>query len=532
MLFTTIQFIIFLTITITLYFIFPLNKRWIILLIASGIFYCMAGLKFIPFVLITSFATYYSALLIDRRHGKLNDMTAGGELDEEQEKEAKEKCGKICKRILVITLLIVLGLLSYTKFTHIIIDLLQRAMTSLGVRTVQLSEISVIIPLGISYYTFSTVGYILDVYWKKYRAERNFFKYLLFVLYFPHILQGPFARYNRLAHQLTEGHRFSYERACFGIQLMLWGYFKKLVVADRLAVFVNSVYGDWENQAGFVIVIATFFAAIQIYTDFSGCVDMARGMSQILGIELDKNFRQPYFSRSVEEYWRRWHISLGIWFKDYLYMPVFASKFVANLIKKAKGKYGNKAGRNVAAVVPLIVVWIATGVWHGTGWGHVIWGIWNGGIIISSTLLKNRYVDLRKRLCIKEKKREWQLFQVMRTFILAAFIPKVFTLTDSVSSAWGMIRNMFSEFNVWVFFDQSLYTYGLDRQDFWLAMISIFIVFCVSLMKEKGIQIRESIARKNIVFRWAVYYAAIFSIIIFGMYGPGYDASNFVYMQF
>lgn len=532
MLFTTIQFIIFLTITITLYFIFPLSKRWIILLIASGIFYCIAGLEFIPFVLITSFATYYTALLIDRKRCRLNKMTASGELDEEQGKGEKEKCEKICKRILVITLLIVLGFLSYTKFTNMMIDLLQRAMTSLGVQTVQLSEISIIIPLGISYYTFSTVGYVLDVYWKKYRAERNFFKYLLFVLYFPHILQGPFARYNRLAHQLTEGHTFSYERACFGIQLMLWGYFKKLVVADRLSVFVNSVYGNWENQTGFVITIATFFTAIQIYTDFSGCVDMARGMSQILGIELDMNFRQPYFSKSVEEYWRRWHISLGNWFKDYLYMPVFASKSVAKLIKKTKEKYGNKAGRNVATVVPLIVVWIATGVWHGTGWGYVIWGVWNGGIIIGSTLLKNKYADLRKKLHIKEKCQEWGLFQIIRTFILVAFIPKMFTLTDSVSSALGMIRNMFSEFNVWIFFDQSLYTYGLDRQDFWLAMISILIVFCVSLMKEKGIQIRESIAGKNIVFRWAIYYMAIFSIIIFGMYGPGYDASNFVYMKF
>lgn len=532
MLFTTIQFIIFLTITITLYFIFPLNKRWLILLIASGVFYCIAGLRFIPFILITSFATYYAALLIDRTRSKSNEKTVSVELDKEQEKAIKEKSGRTCKRILIITLLIALGLLSYTKFTNMIIDLLHRAMTGLGVRTIQLSEITIIVPLGISYYTFSSVGYVLDVYWKKYRAERNFFKYLLFVFYFPHILQGPFARYNRLAHQLTEGHRFNYEQACFGIQLMLWGYFKKLVVADRLAVFVNSVYGDWENQAGFIIAIATFFAAIQIYTDFSGCVDMARGMSQILGIELEINFRQPYFSKSVEEYWRRWHISLGNWFKDYLYMPVFASKFVADLIKKAKGKYGNKAGRSVATVIPLIIVWIATGVWHGTGWGYVIWGVWNGGIIIGSTLLKKRYVDLRKRLHIEEKSREWGAFQLIRTFILVAFIPKMFTLTDSVSSALGMIKNMFSEFNVWVFFDQSLYTYGLDRQDFWLAMLSTLIVLCVSLMKEKGIQIREMIAGKNMVIRWSIYYMAIFSIIIFGMYGPGYDASNFVYMQF
>lgn len=532
MLFTTINFIIFLGITITIYFTIPINKRWIILLITSAVFYCIAGLEFIPFIMITSFTTYYSALVIEKKHNELKSILDAECHEKEQEQQLKDRCNKSCKRILLFTLIISLGLLSYTKFTQIIIDLLQSILANLGVRGIELSAVSIIIPLGISYYTFSTIGYLLDIYWKKYSAESNFFKYLLFVLYFPHILQGPFARYNKLAHQLVEGHKFDYKRVCFGIQLMLWGYFKKLVVADRLAIFVNTVYGDWENQSGFIIVIATFFAAIQIYTDFSGCVDISRGMSQILGIELEINFRQPYFSRSIEEYWRRWHISLGNWFKDYLYMPVFTSKYVASLIKKAKRKYGNKVGKNIATVVPLVVVWLTTGIWHGTGWGYIIWGIWNGGIIICSTLLKKKYVVLRQKFNINEKSREWKVFQLIRTFIVAAFIPKIFTLTDSVSSAWGMLKNMFSEFNIWVFFDQSLYTYGLDRPDFWLAILAMILVLGVSLLKERGIQIRESIAGKNIVLRWTIYYMAIFSIIIFGIYGEGYDASDFVYMKF
>lgn len=532
MLFTSIEFIIFLCITVGLYFIVPLNKRWIVLFIASCIFYCIAGIKFIPFIGVTSLITYFSALFIDRKHCELDKKLEEEGCEKQQEDLLKQKCESSCKKILIAAILISLGLLSYTKFTNMIIDSLQALLYILDIQLIQLTSVSIIIPLGISYYTFSSLGYLLDVYWKKYRAENNFFKYLLFVIYFPHILQGPFARYDKLAQQLIEGHRFNYERVCFGIQLMLWGYFKKLVVADRLAIFVNTVYGDWKNQAGFIITVATFFAAIQVYTDFSGCVDIARGMSQIFGIELDINFRQPYFSKSIEEYWRRWHISLGNWFKDYLYMPVFTSKFVAKLIKKAKDKYGNKAGRNVATVVPLVVVWLATGIWHGTGWGYVIWGIWNGGMIIGSTLLKKRYIVLRERLKINGKSKEWEIFQIVRTFILAAFIPKIFTLSDSISSAVGMLKNMFSEFNVWVLFDKSLYNYGLDRQDFWLAILSITLVFGASILKEKGIQIRKSIAEKNIVVRWAIYYMAIFSIIILGIYGEGYDARDFVYMQF
>ena len=532
MLFTSIEFIVFLCITVGLYFIFPISKRWIVLLIASCVFYCIAGIKFIPFIAVTSFATYFSALFIDKKYCELDKKLSEGDYEKEQEELLKEKCENNCKKVVAIAILISLAILSYTKFTNMIIDSLQGIFNRFGIQTIQLSPISIIVPLGISYYTFSTIGYVMDVYWREYRAEKEFFKYLLFILFFPHILQGPFARYNRLAPQLIKGHKFNYQRVCFGIQLMLWGYFKKLVIAERLAIFVNTVYGDWGNQKGFILLIASVFYAIQLYADFSGCVDIARGMSQIMGIELDVNFRQPYFAKTVEEYWRRWHISLGEWFKDYLYMPVSVSKFVRNCSKRIRKKYGKQAGKNVAIVISLVAVWLATGIWHGTGWVYVIWGIWNGGIIIGSNLLKKKYTILKQNLHINEESQGWKIFQIVRTFILVGVVTKPLTLTGSVHSAIELYKNLFSEFNIWVFFDQSLYTYGLDRQDFWLAVFSIVLLFGVSLMKEKGIQIRESIAEKNIILRWSLYYLAFFSIIVFGKYGPGYDVSNFIYMQF
>lgn len=532
MLFTSIGFILFLCITVLLYFIFPINKRWSVLLIASSVFYCLAGTKYIPFIAITSFITYFTALFIDHNYSKLDQRFDQDDLDIEQRKILKAKCKKKCKSALVTALFITLGILCYTKFGSIILDFVQNAFDVIGVRPFEASRVSIIVPLGISYYTFSSIGYVLDVYWRRYGAEKEFFKYLLYILYFPHILQGPIARYDKLASQLITGHKFDYRRVCFGIQLMLWGYFKKLVIADRLALFINTVYGAGSSQKGFVILLATFFYAIQLYTDFSGCVDLAIGMSQILGIKLDNNFRQPYFSRSVEEFWRRWHITLGTWFKAYLYMPVSVSKPIKKWSKKAKDKYGNQAGKRVIMIISLSVVWLATGIWHGTGWDYVLWGMWNGGLIIGSTLLEKQYTLLKQKLHVNDQTYGWKAFQMVRTFILVGILPRIFTRAGSVSRGIEMIKNMFSEFNIWVFFDQSLYQYGLDRKDFWLAVYSIILLLVVSILKERGIQIRESVAQRNIIIRWIVYYVAFFSIVIFGIYGAGYNASDFVYMKF
>ncbi len=532
MLFTSIEFIFFLCFTVILYFLAPLNRRWIVLLAASSIFYCLAGLKYIPYIMVTSLATYATACRIDGMFCELDGRLEKEELDREQKKCLKEQYKRKCKKTVILSLLIALGILCYSKFGSFVVERIQKFLDILGMTPIESSKISIIVPLGISYYTFSAIGYMLDVYWRRYRAEKNFFKYLLYILYFPHILQGPIARFDRLGHQLTEGHKFDYKRVCFGIQLMVWGCFKKLVIADRLALFVNTVFADSDKQKGFVILIATFFWAMEFYADFSGCVDMARGMSQIFGIQLDNNFRQPYFSKSVEEYWRRWHITLGTWFKDYLYRPVSVSAPVKKLSQRAKTKWGNQAGKRVIIIISLSIVWLATGIWHGTGWNYVLWGMWNGCIIITSTLLENKYTVWKQKVHMNDQSCGWKIFQTLRTFLLVGIIPRILTRAGSVGEAITIYKNIFAEFNIWVFFDQSLYQYGLDRQDFWIAILSILLLIAVDIWKEKGVQIRETIASRNIVIRWIVYYLAIFSIIILGIYGSGYDASDFIYMKF
>lgn len=523
--FISVTFLLFVMIVSVAYFAMPLKFRWIILLIASILFYVSAGWKFLPFIVITSLITFGCGKIV-YCYWLSSDQEIEKSSNEDERKEKKNKVKSKCKRLVGICIFLVFAMLAYTKFAHYAVDAINELFDG---KTI---DINIIIPLGISYYTFSSVGYVLDVYWRRYGAETNYLKYLLYLMFFPHILQGPIPRYNKLAPQLIEGHRFEYTRVCFGLQMMLWGYFKKMVIADRLAIFVTEVYSNWEYEKGLILVIATLFYAVQLYADFAGCMDIATGFSEILGIKLDKNFRQPYFAQSVEEYWRRWHITLGKWFKDYLCMPVTVSRFVKDSAAKVRNKYGSQAGKNFILIITSIVVWLATGIWHGTGWNYIVWGMWNGGIIVGSALLNKKLKVLKDKLHIDDKSAGWRSFRIIRTFILAAFIPRVFTRSGSIPAAIGIFKNMFSIFNIWVLFDGSLYSYGLDRQDFWLGLVAIAVLFIVSTLKERDIQIREGIASKAIVTRWLIYYILFFSIIIFGMYGSSYGVSTFIYMVF
>lgn len=526
MIFTSFSFLLFLTCVTAGYFLCPVKHRWIVLLIASIIFYCLASVSFLPFILVTSAVSYLTAGFIQKENEACAAKVAATK-DKAEIKSLKENCKKKCRRMMLTAVILIIGYLAVTKFGNTLISWL-----SLATGESSFSAVSIIVPLGVSYYSFSTVGYVLDVYWKRYQPEKNFLKYLLYVMYFPHILQGPIARFDRLGVQFSKEHRFDYERFCFGIQLIVWGFFQKLVIADRVGIFVSAVYDDYADQYGVILLIATLFYAVQIYTDFAGCVNIAKGVSQIFGIEIENNFRQPYFSKSVDEFWRRWHMTLGAWFKDYLCMPVSVSKPVKNASKKIRKRFGSQAGKNVTTIAALIVVWICTGVWHGTGWNYVVWAIWQGGIIILSLLLEPYYDVAKSKLHINDASGFWKAFQMLRTFILTGIIPRVIVRASSLGAAWTIFRNFFADLNLSALFDGSLLNYGLTKVNFVIAIASIMVLIAVSLLKERGISIRESIGKMNIVVRWTIYIAAFYSVVILGIYGPGYDASAFVYMGF
>jgi len=530
MLFTSFTFLLFLTAVVAVYFICPVRFRYLVLLAASLVFYGIAGVQFLPFILLTAALSYGAARMIDNENQACAKELAELAGNKEAVKQRKALSKTRCRRYMIIALAVILGYLGYTKFARGVFNFVARATGNAD--SWSASALFLIVPLGISYYSFSTVGYVLDIYWKRYSPEKNFLRYLLYVTYFPHILQGPIARYDRLGVQFAQEHRFDYKRVCFGMQMIMWGFFQKLVIADRLNSFVSAAYGNYANEPGTILLIATLFYAIQIYTDFAGCVNIARGVSEIFGITLEDNFRQPYFARSVDEFWRRWHMTLGAWFKDYLCMPVSVSKPVKNLAKTIRKRFGSAAGKDVTTIAALIAVWTCTGVWHGTGLNYVVWGFWQGGIIILSLLLEPLYARGRKLFGIREESVEWKAFQMARTFVLTGIIPRVIVRASSLSAAAVIFKKILTIWRSPSLLDGSLLRYGMTTLDFVIIAFAVGLLLAVSIMKERGVSIRESVANMHIVVRWAIYLFIFYFIVIFGIYGPGYSASAFVYMGF
>lgn len=524
MTYLSIQFLIFLIITVLFYYIISRRARWCVLLLASVIFYLYAGFDKFLIAIITSFIIWLASWAINKQYGKADQEIIEQELTGKEKAVLFEKYKRKCRYLILIpALCLVVGVLAYCKFAEMLWDALWQAFA------LYISW-DVIVPLGISYYTFSSVGYLLDVYWRKAGHIRNYFKFFLCVLYFPQIVQGPITRYSRLERELFQEHGFDYKQVCFGIQLMLYGYAKKMILADRLSLYTSAVFGNLQDYEGLVVLTAVFASAFQLYMDFSGCMDIVRGTSQIFGVELDQNFQHPFFSTSTAEFWRRWHMTLGTWFKDYVYMPVAVSKWLIKLITKIRNRFGKEAAKVVNTVIPLLIVWLLTGIWHGTGWNYVVWGLYYGTIIICSTVLAGQYKKLAKRLHIDVTTKSYRTFQMVRTFLVFAG-GRLITAPGTLENTWTAVRQMFRSFNPWIFWDGTLYGMGLDYKDWCVVVIGLLLVRWISIMQEKG-SVREAVARRNIVLRWLIYYMAFFAILIFGMYGAGYNAGDFIYGNF
>ena len=346
----SLNFIAFTVLAVALYYLLGRKMQVWVLAAANLAFYIIAGPQYLPYLLVTMLATYLAGLVISRIYNKADGRLA--ECTEMAEKKLiRAAAKKKAKWALVIALIIAIGLLAVCKYTPFAFENLNAILKSLG--RSQLTPFKVIMPLGISYYTFMAISYALDVYWKRYKAEKNFLCYAVFLSYFPHVVQGPIDRYNEFKEQIKEGVPFKSENLAHGAQLALWGFFKKLVIADRIGMLCSGVFGSWESYSGTWIALAVVVYSIQIYTDFSGCIDIVRGESEMFGITLRRNFNHPYFSKTMGEFWRRWHMSLQEWFKDYVYFPVSASAFTKKIKKFFKAKNLKRAEELFASCFPV-----------------------------------------------------------------------------------------------------------------------------------------------------------------------------------
>lgn len=371
-----------------------------------------------------------------------------------------------------------------------------------------------VLPLGISFYTLALIGYLMDVYREKIAPETNFFDFYLFETFFPHILQGPIARYDTLARQFKERHAFDYDRFCRGLQLMLWGYIKKMVIADRAAIVVNSIYDTYYTVGGTELLFASLLYSLTIFADFSGCVDIARGTALIFGIELSENFKQPYLAVSINDFWKRWHISLSSWFRDYLYIPLG----------------GNRKGK-CRRWINVMLVFGVSGIWHGAGLNYLLWGALHGGYQVIGSVLE----PLRQKCCrfmkIRDEGRGRQVLRIFITFQLVNLAWIFFRITD-IRQACYIVKMIFLHPTISVLFDESLAQYGVSMRGLHVLGFFVLLLLFVEIMNYRGIRLRDQINRQPLVLRWCVYLAGVIAVVVLGIYGVDYNASDFIYMKF
>ena len=538
--YTSLNFLFFVLATMLVYFLFPAKKyKWTVLLAASVFFYIVCGYKFAFYILFTTLSTYLIALWIERVADKSKKLLKEKkkEWDRDQKKNYKNRI-KVQKRlIMALALVINFGILAFLKYYNFFAGSLNDVLGSFGV-AFSAPTLKLVLPLGISFYTFQSMGYIVDVYREKTAAQRNPFKLLLFVSFFPQIIQGPISIYDQLAHQLFEPHEFSFTRMKHGMELILWGFFKKLVIADRAAVLITAVEKDYAQYNGTALTFTILLYALQLYADFSGGIDISRGVAQIFGIDMIDNFKRPYFSRSINEYWRRWHISLGGWLKNYLFYPIAMSNVFINAGKKMKNtRFGKTAaGAHVAKVLPTsvasLIVFLVVGVWHGADWKYVAFGLWNGVIIMLSILLQPLFDGVVDKLHIKRTNPFFIGFQIFRTLIVV-LVGYVFDVAPSFGEGMRTLTEFFTNQNIPQAFEQ-LSKIPLIAHDYAVIGLGGVVILIASLIQERhqDTDIRHMLDKKSFATRFALLYIGVMSVVIFGIYGSGYNAADFVYMQF
>ncbi|MCX2741152.1 MBOAT family O-acyltransferase [Pontibacter anaerobius] len=491
MLFNSTEFFIFFPVVVTLYFLTPFNRRWIILLLASYYFY-MSWKPAYTLILIAS-------TVVDYTCGRM----MGRYTDEDKDKR---------RPWLYTSLLSNLGILLLFKYYNFFNDSARELALSLDV-PYAMPAFELLLPMGISFYTFQTMSYSIDVYNGRIKPERHLGVFALFVSFFPQLVAGPIERAGNLLGQLHVGHEFSYNRVVAGLRRMAWGFFKKIVIADNLALMVNQVYNNPTEYDGISHIIATVFFAFQIYCDFSGYSDIAIGAAQVMGFRLMENFRSPYFAKSIPEFWSRWHISLSTWFRDYLYIPLGGNRVV-----KWRWYYN------------LFVVFLVSGLWHGASWTFVVWGALHGIYQVFGILTKEKRNALVQRLGLNSNPQVYKWVQVLTVFFLVCF-SWIFFRANSINDAFYIVGQSASVVT------NPAQVFGLDWSHdifmeqgfkvFAVSVVAIAIMETVHLIQRNG-SVSQLIMQRPAWVRWGIYYAAIVAVLLFGQFGH----QEFIYFQF
>ena len=507
--FISLTFIIFVAISLVIYyFVVPKKYQWYFLLLISYVFYVFAGWKLVFYLLFTTCSVFLCGLWISKT-----------------QKENRRKS------IAVLAVGGNFSLLVLLKWINPIVGIGNKVFQLIGVPAFDVSKYSILLPLGISFYTFQAVGYLIDVYRNKIKPERNVLRFALFVSFFPQLIQGPISRHDELADQLYEPRDFSYEEMRRGFQLAMWGLFKKLVIADRLVNVTDLIFSDFDTYKGLYILIGAAVGVISVYADFSGGVDMARGVAQMFGINMPQNFERPFFATSLGEYWRRWHITLNNWWRDYLFYSLVLSKPISAVSRFTRKYISPQLGKVIGVYISINIVRTVNAMWHGAGVVRIINGLMMGMMMIIGLACAPVFKWITRSLKINTETFSWKLFQVLRTFFLIC-INRIVLKAENMHQWYELMKSLIKDFNPWILNYQTLYSIGLSERDVYIVIVSLLILLIVGILQEKGIPLRKTIERQNIGFQWAMLLTGILAIILWGCYGSRYDPATFVYQGF
>lgn len=503
-----------------LYYLAPKQWRWCILLLANVIFYVAASQALIIFLIGSILSVYIGGLAINKQI-KLQKATIKS-LAKDQKKAYKAMMKKRKQLILIVVLAINIGILCYLKYYGFFAGNLNAINALLHVN-VNIAVKKFVLPLGISYYTLMAISYMVDVYRGKYEASTQLGKVALYLSFFPQMTEGPISRFDQLADQLYAGNEFDIIKFKSGLYLILWGLFKKLVIADRAALYVNPVFNG--IHGGFTAFLAVVLYTLQIYAEFSGAMDIVRGVGYLFGVRMEKNFEQPFFSKSIAEFWRRWHRTLGTWLKDYVFYSISLSKMNMNLNRSVKKHMKGNFGRFILSAFPLFFVWFFNGFWHGASWKYIVYGLYYYLIMMVGLLLAPIFNKVKKKLHLHEQQKGYFIFCVLRT-VCIVFGGMLIFRAHSLQDAVGMLQRIFmiQEFDI--------FSHGLTPVDFSILLSGVVLMFVLSVLRERCVNLYDILDQKSLLLRYSIILIIGVSIIVLGIYGHGYQASDFIYGEF
>lgn len=513
--FTSPEFLLFFTGLLLLYYLLPKKCQWMLLLAASCGFYLCGGVSAIGYLLFAVLTTYVAGRLLGVLNARLRALSP------EEKKTRKKGIDRRKKAVVLVVCLLNFGLLFVLKYASFVLD----AVGFSGV----LGEL--VLPLGISFFIFQSVGYVVDCYRGKVTPQENFAKYALFVSFFPQLTQGPIGRYDALAPQLTAEHPLDWENLRSGLWLMLWGYLKKLVIAERTAPLVQKIFGAPDSFSGALLLVGVLGYCVQLYCDFSGGIDIVRGAAECLGIEMAENFRRPIFAKSLAEYWRRWHISLGGWMRDYVFYPLALSKPFRALGGFARKHFKGTLGKIFATSMATFVVYFLIGIWHGANFRYLAFGAYNGVLITAALLIEPFMVKVRARLPIRWDGTGWQLVQMLRTGLLV-LVGRYITRAPRFLVAVRMLLRTVTELHPGSLLGGTLLGLGMSAADWIVVLCGLGVIFAVELYQERGGKMRQWVCSRSAPVQTALTLAMLLAVLFLGAFSQGYTGAGFIYAQY